>query len=279
MHTYGMNIRSFFHNPDVCFEVIGRRAAENFLDMMLWYGEVMMTNGRSLTWNSCFASDMAYRSAVCRLRKSGVIAGHPDVGRGRILNVYDGRLEQSERFNKPDRFWKRRWSGRWNVLVYDIPEKEAVIRNGLRRFMRNLHMGCLQRSVWVSPWDMRPDYDDLVQTIQIQFESYLFEAETVLGRSQRDIVLNAWNFDKLGMTQSWYLKICRHNLAILAKRKLNRLDYENLAREEMSAYHVALVEDPLLPNELLPSGYLGKKVFAMHKTFVNRVKAELERGP
>ena len=42
-------------------------------------------------------------------------------------------------------------------------------------------MGCLQKSVWVSPRDIRPEHDDLVKGIRVNFYAYLFEATTVLG--------------------------------------------------------------------------------------------------
>ncbi len=249
--------------------------SDSFIDMLLWYGEVALTNGHSVLWSNCFSSSRSYESAVYRLRKAGVIAGKPDVGKGRMLYVEDSRGEQYRRFERPDKFWKKKWKGYWNVLVYDIPEKESILRRELRKFMRNLHMGCLQRSVWVTPNDIRPDYNDLVQTINIQFESYLFEATTVLGRSQQDIVLNAWDFTQLGMKQGWYLRICRHNVGVLKSEKLTRVEYENLAREEISAYHVAMTHDPLLPQDLLPHGYLGPKVYSMHKKFVKILKMNL----
>ncbi|NCC52701.1 MAG: hypothetical protein EOM20_15985 [Spartobacteria bacterium] len=273
-----MNIESFFHHPDVSFTVVRRHCADAFLDMLWWYGEILLTSGRRLKWGECFSSDSAYRSAVSRLRKSGVIAGHPDVGKGRFLNAYDDRLYQENRLSHPDRYWGRRWNQYWHVLVYDIPEKEASLRRSLRTFMRNLHMGCLQRSVWVTPDDIRPAYEDLVHAIQIQFESYLFEATTVLGRSQQDIVLNAWDFNRLGEQFRWYQHVCEHNLNVLRQKRLTLDVLKQMAYEEMSAYHTAMANDPFLPNALLPDGYQGRKVFSLHKRFVETLKMQMKES-
>jgi len=50
-----------------------------------------------------------------------------------------------------------------------------------------------------------------------------------------------------------------------------------VAREEITAYQTAMLEDPLLPKELIPHGYKGFDVFAMHKKFVREVRTHLKR--
>lgn len=276
-NVISMKLRSFFHHPDVSFPVLRRRIVEDFLDMLLWYGDVASSQGRAILWQNCFSSEASYYNAVSRLRKSGVLAGHPDVGVGRILEVSDNTRMKREALLHPDRFWKKQWNGYWSVLVYDIPEKEKVFRDALRRFLQHLRMGCLQKSVWIGSYDIRPNYDDLTQTVQIEFLSYLFEATTVLGRSHQDLVLNAWDFQELALRQRWYLQVCRHNLDAIGPGNLDRTTLENLAREEISAYQVAMERDPLLPQALLPQGYHGQEVFKTHQAFIQALRTQLKR--
>ena len=138
-------------------------------------------------------------------------------------------------------------------------------------------MGCLQKSVWISPHDIRPQYDDLKQTVHIEFDSYLFEATTVLGQSQQDLVLNAWDFDELWRRQQWYLKVCAHNMEVLEHCAGRRVLLEELAREEVNAYEVVMELDPLLPQVLLPQIYSGERVLVMHKTFIHTVRTMLKQ--
>src|SRR3989338_4013191 len=48
---------------------------------------------------------------------------------------------------------KRRWDGRYRMVVFDIPEKRRGVRERLRRLMHEFGFLQLQKSIWVSPYD------------------------------------------------------------------------------------------------------------------------------
>ena len=48
---------------------------------------------------------------------------------------------------------KRRWDKRWRIIIFDIPEKIASIRQSLRNTMKSFGFYRLQNSVWVYPYD------------------------------------------------------------------------------------------------------------------------------
>lgn len=48
---------------------------------------------------------------------------------------------------------KKKWDGRWRMVVFDIPERRRNIRIRLRDFMREVGFVRLQDSVWVYPYD------------------------------------------------------------------------------------------------------------------------------
>ena len=48
---------------------------------------------------------------------------------------------------------KKRWDGRWRMVVFDIPEKRRSIRVRLRTTMQGMGFMRLQNSVWVFPHD------------------------------------------------------------------------------------------------------------------------------
>lgn len=267
----------YFHHPDISLPVIRRRTNEALLDMLFFYGELLCTRGWSLRWSSCFPSRTSYYAAVSRLRKSGVIAYRREKDAEPVLQLSDDDYTPREVFH-PERFWKHKWQGSWNVLVYDVPESQRAFRDGIRRFLVRLRMGCLQKSVWISPRDIRPDYDDLVQSVGVDYVSYLFEARTVLGRQQRDLVLDAWNFDRLREYHNWYIALCKANAGRLNSGGLRREEIEIMASEELTAYITAMEKDPLLPRELHPSFYKGRQVFDLHKAFVTLVRKRLRHA-
>lgn len=126
-------------------------------------------------------------------------------------------------------------------------------------------MGCLQKSVWVTPRDIRPDYDDLEQAANVHAVSYLLESRTVLQRETSEIVENSWDFNHLQELHERYLLVYRENLGLLAATSLDEAALVKLLRQEAEAYVQCMRPDPLLPSELLPKTYLGKKVFNLHK--------------
>lgn len=48
---------------------------------------------------------------------------------------------------------KKKWDGRWRMVVFDIPERRRLIRNRLRTIMLEIGFIRLQDSVWVYPYD------------------------------------------------------------------------------------------------------------------------------
>lgn len=263
--------RVFFHHPDISLTVLRRRTTEAFIDMLGCYGSFLATRGRSWLWHSCFPSERAAGAAMARLRKAGIIAYRRGGDNQPVIELVPGKLPTRE-ICRPDRFWKESWCGFWNVLVYDIPETEKVFRDTLRRLLRRLRVGCLQKSVWISPRDIRPEYNDLVTAVGIDFVSFLFEARTVLGRDGQDLVRTAWDFGRLDALQRWYIRTCERNLEVLRNDTLDVEALATMAREELESYLSVMQDDPLLPHELLPPGYAGRSVFKLHKQFVALAK-------
>jgi phenylacetic acid degradation operon negative regulatory protein len=266
-----MEFRPFFHHPDLSMPVIRRHLGQELLELMFGLGEVLATRGRSLLLSECCPTRTAYHAAVYRLRKAGLIADCDVLGGRRVLELTDDGRSRLPDSCRPNRFWKRKWNRLWYVLVYDVPESERPYRNALREFLRRMRMGCLQRSVWVTPRDIRPEYDDLVHAAGVDAVSYLLESATVLGRNPQDIVCSAWDFERLGEIQSWYCDVYAENLGRLLEGKHAPSVLVTFAREEMSAYLSAMAEDPLLPRELWPDGYRGQEVCTLHRRLVKEI--------
>lgn len=48
---------------------------------------------------------------------------------------------------------KKKWDGRWRMVVFDIPERRRAVRFRLRKIMGEIGFVRLQDSVWVYPHD------------------------------------------------------------------------------------------------------------------------------
>lgn len=137
-------------------------------------------------------------------------------------------------------------------------------------------MGCLQKSVWITPRDIRPQYADLEAGAAIGTVAYLFESRTVLHLDQQEMVRDAWDFSRLYELQSRYLQIFGENLSILNRPSCPEEDLVDLLYQESEAYLQSMRLDPLLPNALLPNDYLGRKVWALRNQLHSRVAHLLE---
>jgi phenylacetic acid degradation operon negative regulatory protein len=254
-----------FHHPDWSLPVVKRRISEEWIDLMNDVGEVLATNGRSLSWNKTYPSQTAYYAAMSRLRKAGLLVRHDNNGKLPHLKLSQQGRKRLPDYHRPEAFWNTRWNGIWYMLIFDVPEKERHYRDTLRGFLKRLRMGCLQKSVWVTPRDIRPEYDDLEQAANVHAISYLLESRTVLHRETSEIVENSWDFDRLQQLHGRYLSVFGKNLLLLDELDHDEAALMDLLYAEAEAYVQCMRPDPLLPNELLPAEYLGKQVFQLHQ--------------
>jgi len=61
---------------------------------------------------------------------------------------------------------RRRWDGRWRVLIFDIPEERKLLREKVRHTLVSIGFERLQDSVWIYPYDC----EDLIALIKVDFQ-------------------------------------------------------------------------------------------------------------
>lgn len=242
--------------------------------MMSMTAVMLISRGRCIA-QVPHPNDSAYRSAMYRLRKAGLIAYRREGGRMPVLRLTDegkNRVAPACRRKAP---WPSKWNGIWYQLAFDVPEKHRAYRNVLRAFLKRMRMGCLQKSVWITPRDIRAEYDDLVKAAGVDEFSYLLESRTVLGRSPQDVVRDSWDMERLIAVQERYLNVYKENLNRVLSEKPNRETALRLCREELSAYMAVMEDDPFLPRPLWPAEYLGERTWTFHRDFVRTMYKQM----
>lgn len=96
-----------------------------------------------------------YKTALGRLAALGYISFEKRAGKSYARITGAGREKLAFELEKKrlDLSKKRRWNGRWRVVIFDIPEWRRKIRDRLRILMQELGFVRLQDSVWVFPYD------------------------------------------------------------------------------------------------------------------------------
>ncbi|KPJ56325.1 hypothetical protein AMJ49_05170 [Parcubacteria bacterium DG_74_2] len=62
---------------------------------------------------------------------------------------------------------KKRKDQKWVMIIFDIPEKKKKYRDDFRRFLYNLGFQKLQLSVWVSPYEVRKDLEEIIRAFYL----------------------------------------------------------------------------------------------------------------
>ncbi len=263
---------SFHRHPGLPFTVIRRRLTAELLDLACVGAEFLLSGGRSALRPSFLTGHTLLDLAARRLAKSGLVVYRRARGKPPVLTVTDQGRACSSNLLWPERFWNRSWDGRWYLLTYDVPEKERGYRCALERFFRNEHMGRLQKSVWISARDIRPLFDDLDLAAAIRDYAVLFEASSVLGQSPRQIAVQAWDFEGLAKQQHAYLAARAEQGNPDALTPAAALA---AARHELFDYLSVMETDPLLPAELLPDDYPGRRVADVFRTRISSLLGSL----
>ena len=169
------------------------------------------------------------------------------------LHVLGGRDPQVQ--------WSRKWDGRWRLVLFDVPTTQDSRRRQLRRYLHDKGFGCLQNSVWITPDSMEREKRILVEG-KINVKSLIvIEARPCAGESDAEIVAGAWDFDQINRRYAQHLKIlCARPDGSLQDEAAARM-LRRWAAAEYATWLDAVGNDPLLPNRILPAGYLGQQAW------------------
>ncbi|MDO8593554.1 MAG: hypothetical protein Q7R59_01485 [bacterium] len=109
-----------------------------------------------------------YRTALGRLAAQGRIVFEKRDGKKYARITKSGRkvLAFEQEKAKLSNTKKRRWNGRWRVIIFDIPERRRRTRDRLRIVMQEVGFVRLQDSVWVFPYDC----EDFVTLLKVELK-------------------------------------------------------------------------------------------------------------
>jgi len=234
---------------------------EEFLNFLLWSANMLSRpTFRNLTDSY---ESWAYRQGltrlVQRLEKRGLLEGDVNARQDRLyrLSAHGRRVTLGGR--EPEERWSRPWDGFWRLVIFDVPLLRNAQREELRRHLRRRGFGCLQQSVWVTP-DRLDEEKRILGSGGINVKSLLLlEARLHGGESDAQIVRGAWDFELINGRYARYLEVLMERPAGAMQGEHAGKRMRNWAVRERQAWLEAVRYDPLLPDQLLPSGYLGRK--------------------
>lgn len=128
----------------------------------------------SVHWQPRY-SKSALSTAISRLRKKGFVEKTIDEGKV-ILKLTEAGREWLF-FNKSDDLIE--WDGIWRLVIFDIPEKHARVRDILRRRLKEWGFNIWQKSVWASKKPLTEHLRKLVKDLKVEDWVLVMESNNV----------------------------------------------------------------------------------------------------
>ena len=197
------------------------------------------------------------KRAFYRLKKSGLV----DYGRSLWLEpkiTGAGRKRLAALLPQYDQV--RAWDKRLYLITYDIPEKKKWRRDQLRAFLKKIGCGLLQESTWITPYNPK----DLI-------EGFVAEA----GLDNLILVSDLGKDGQVGQESLRSLVdrvYCLTKLNERYRQFLDDLKSRKIRQSDIATYFFSILrDDPQLPFELLPDGWLGEKAWETTTSTSGRV--------
>lgn len=197
-----------------------------------------------------------FHRKVAQLARCGLVERTSAELGGVIRLTAAGRITASGG-RDPDARWQRMWDGRWRLVLFDVPETAKQRRESLRRTLRRCGFGYLQNSAWISPDPLEVGLRDAADAVIDAETLSTVEARPCAGETDAQIVSGAWDFKSINRRYELYVELLNSRPSQVASRASKR----SWLSAEWRAWRLALGADPLLPERLLPDGYLGREAW------------------
>ncbi len=108
-----------------------------------------------------------YYDTLRQMKKTGYLKEK----QGQLYITEKGRIKKIKKVlkNKPKKE-KKKWDGKWRGVMFDIPEASRKDRDFLRKELRQLGLMEVQKSVWVSPFNIERELKTLLKLWTIDFK-------------------------------------------------------------------------------------------------------------
>ena len=166
----------------------------------------------------------------------------------------------------PLKRWQRRWDGKWRLLLFDLPSGQQRLRLRLWRWLRTERLGFLQNSVWTSP-DALDESCLPLKRLHLTPESFtVFIGQPVPPDTDADFVQSAWDFVAINRRYQSAMNVMERGRDFAVQGDAKPAQFHQWLKAEREAWAAAITIDPLLPEPLLPPGYLGREAWKLRQS-------------
>lgn len=249
--------------------------------MLILYGEYTRSKDGEIGIGSLIKvfsnfglSEQSVRSAVSRMCRAGLLK----VRRKGPKSYYSLTETGSNLLTKgAKRIFERKsnhWDGKWNIVVYFIPEEKRQARDRLRPELTWMGFGPLSEATWISPHNLLKEVEETAGKLKIKEYVQVFQAtHNGLTESQK-LVSRCWDLNMIHRKYAEFVNKYKPKL----ENHLKRLRAGNIVAPGdcfverfnlIHEYRKLPYFDPDLPDELLPKNWLRSKAADLFQQYYN----------
>lgn len=207
-------------------------------------------------------SERAVRSTLSRMTQKGWLSPEKKGRRSKYSLTEQGRdllIHGRRRIFEPT---IKDWDGKWQMLVYSLPEKLRSTRHTLRTQLSWLGFGFLSPGVWISPHNREDELEILIMNLEISSCVEIFSSVYMGPSSPQKLVDNCWVLSNIASQYENFLEKFEDEY----QEYINNIDRPPDLEEAFMrrfwlthSFQSFPLKDPNLPIKLLPENWIGIK--------------------
>lgn len=220
-------------------------------------------------------SSASIRNALSHLKKEGYVVSP---ARSQYEITSSGR-SFIRSINLKPQLYGQAWDGSWQAVMVEIPESERKKRDRFRADILQVGFGLLHNGVYIAPWDYTAEIEHLVDKHDIGAYVTVFEGRITNRSIAPEEASAIWSLDAVQrhyeQQRAWF----EEEFAPQAKQVFASgcdpmacfLLYLTLGQAISELYLL----DPMLPEALLPAGWIGQKTLQFLLDEMSRIASAI----
>jgi len=126
----------------------------------------------------------------------------------------------------------KQWSGKWTIIIYDIPEESRDARKSLRKLLKHLGFVQWQQSVWVTINEVQESLQSITKDNTPHI--FCFQANSLFNNQDKKIIKNLFQPKQLENKYTNYIEKAKISLRSqnISQIKELSLEFPNLILED-----------------------------------------------
>jgi phenylacetic acid degradation operon negative regulatory protein len=209
----------------------------------------------------------AAEAKLNRLYRKGYIL---KIKKGRNIFIKLKTIDQNIFLSDPEKLkhanYESKWDGVWRLLAYDVPEKEKVKRDALRRYLKELGFGKIQGSCWVSPYNLSSQLHEFCESEDILRYICLYEGKFFAGKSIDALVEETWGLNAINAEYKEFISLCKESAEKIKQKDANVRSCCDVYFKVYVMFARITGKDPFLPKDFL-TGWMRDEALEVFDNF------------